>query len=57
MKSNPKPEPTPQEKFTAALASVLAVSPEELREQELAAKDEQPSPHTRYKYDPAKADS
>jgi hypothetical protein len=45
------------EKFTSALSSVLSVSPEELRQRELEAKDESPSPHTKYKYVPAKAES
>jgi len=56
MKAKDKANPQ-QERFTAALASVLSISPEELRQRELEAKDESPSPHTRYKYVPAKADS
>jgi hypothetical protein len=39
-------------KFTKALASVLAVKPADMRDALAKAKDEQPSPHTRYKYDP-----
>jgi hypothetical protein len=53
-----KPKPTSEEeKFTKALASVLSVSPEELREKERATKPEPPSPHKRYSYDPAKGQS
>jgi len=39
-----------QEKFAKALSSVLAVKPDDPKLSE--AKDESPSPHTRYKYDP-----
>jgi len=42
------------ETFTKALASVLSVSPTEIREKLAQAKAEKPSPHTRYIYDPAK---
>lgn len=45
------------EKFTKALASVLAVSPAETREKLAQAKGEKPSPHTRYTYDPVKDQS
>jgi hypothetical protein len=48
---------TPHEKLTAALASVLSVSPEQLQEKIAAAKDEKPSPHTRYKYVPEERQS
>jgi hypothetical protein len=41
-----------QEKFTKALASVLAVSPDEIRDRLAQAKTEKPSPHKRYKYAP-----
>ena len=40
------------EKFTKALASVLSVSPAEIKEKLAQAKAEKPSPHTRYTYDP-----
>jgi hypothetical protein len=51
MKKQTVRESTPEhERFTKALTSVLAVKPGDLRESE--AKDEPPSPHTRYKYDP-----
>ena len=40
------------EKFTKALASVLAVPPAEMREKLAQAKAEKPSPHTRYTYAP-----
>ena len=45
------------ERFTKALASVLAVSPVETRERLAQAKAEKPSPHTRYTYDPAEDQS
>jgi len=44
----------PHDKFTAALASVLSASPEQIRESRALAKAEKPSPHKRYIYDPAK---
>jgi hypothetical protein len=40
------------EKFTRALASVLAVKPSELQDRLAEAKDEPPSPHTKYSYSP-----
>jgi hypothetical protein len=44
---------TPEnKKFTAALASVLSASPERIRESREQAKNEKPSPHTKYKYVP-----
>ena len=43
---------TPHEKFTKALASVLSVSQAEIQDKLAQAKDEKPSPHTRYKYVP-----
>jgi hypothetical protein len=52
-----EPIKTPHEKFTKALASVLSVSAEELREKEREAKPEQPSPHKRYSHDPVKGQS
>jgi hypothetical protein len=53
MKEQPHPVSTPQhEKFTKALASVLAVKPSELRDKLAEAKDEPPSPHTKYSYSP-----
>lgn len=39
-KSNPQ-----HERFTAALASVLSASPEQIRDSEIQAKSEEPSPH------------
>jgi hypothetical protein len=45
MEDNNKPNPQ-HERFTAALASVLAVSPDEIRDQQIQAKDEKPSPHS-----------
>ena len=44
--------PKEHEKFKKALASVLSVSPDEMREKLAQAKAEKPSPHTRYTYDP-----
>jgi hypothetical protein len=41
-----------RQKFTKALASVLAVKPADLRRAEDEATPEPPSPHTRYTYDP-----
>ena len=41
-----------QAKFTAALSSVLAADPTEIRDKERQAKDETPLPHKRWKYDP-----
>jgi len=40
------------DKFKAALASVLSVSPSELQDKLAQAKTEKPSPHKRYKYVP-----
>jgi hypothetical protein len=45
-------EKTPDEKFTAALASVLSVSPDGIRDKLAQTKTEKPSPHKRYKYVP-----
>ena len=45
------------DKFTKALASVLAVSPAETRDKLAQAKGEKPSPHTRYTYDPVEDQS
>ena len=47
-----KPNSPEHAKFTKALASVLAVSPAEMREKLAQAKGEKPSPHTRYTYAP-----
>lgn len=52
-----KPEKTPHEKFTAALASVLSASPEQIQESLALAKAEKPSPHTWYTYAPEEAES
>jgi hypothetical protein len=41
-----------QEKFTKALASVLSADPKKIREKIAEAKNEKPSPHTRYTYAP-----
>jgi len=57
MKENDQFSQSPHEKFTAALASVLSVSAEELREKEREAKPEPPSPHKRYFHDPVKGQS
>jgi hypothetical protein len=45
------------EKFMQALASVLAASPEQIRDSAKQAKAEPPSPHTRYTYAPEEAES
>jgi hypothetical protein len=42
------------EKFKAALASVLSVSPKQIQDSRVQAKAEKPSPHKRYSYVPAK---
>jgi hypothetical protein len=48
-----KPKPNPQhEKFTKALASVLSADPKKIRDKEAQAKNEKPSPHTKYTYAP-----
>ncbi|HSY36811.1 MAG TPA: hypothetical protein VK814_13735 [Acidobacteriaceae bacterium] len=39
-------------KFNAALAYVLSADPKQTQESLAQAKDEKPSPHTRYTYDP-----
>jgi hypothetical protein len=52
-----KAETTPHEKFTSALASVLSVRPDTIRDALRDAKDEEPSPHTRYSYSPEEADT
>jgi hypothetical protein len=57
MKMHPEPIPSPHEKFTKALASVLSVSPERIRESLAQAKDEAPSPHAKYSYDPEAAET
>jgi len=57
MKNRPVLSTPEHERFTKALASVLSVSAEELREKERATKPEPPSPHKRYSYDPAKGQS
>jgi hypothetical protein len=44
--------PTADEKFTKALASVLAADPKKIRDKEAQAKSEKPSPHTKYTYAP-----
>jgi hypothetical protein len=49
----PKTESPQMEKFNAALASALAVSRSEVQDRLSQAKDEKPSPHTRYSYVPA----
>jgi len=49
VKDKPNPE---HEKFTAASASVLSASPEQIRESRAQAKAEKPSPHIRYTYAP-----
>ena len=50
--ANVRPKVTPDEKFKAALASVLSVSPERIQEKLAQAKTEKPSPYKRYKYVP-----
>ena len=49
MDENPK---ITVDRFTKALASVLSVSPDEIRDKLAQAKTEKPSPHKRYKYVP-----
>ncbi len=41
-----------RDRFKDALASVLAVKPADMRDALAKAKDEPPSPRTKYKYDP-----
>ena len=41
-----------QDKFAKALASVLSVDPKKIRDKEAQAKNEKPSPHTKYTYAP-----
>jgi hypothetical protein len=51
-----KPMQTKQQaKFTAALASVLSDDPNEIRDKTAQAKDETPSPHKRWRYDPVES--
>jgi hypothetical protein len=57
MKATRKADPTPHEKFTKALASVLSASPKQIQESRAQAKAEKPSPHTRYTYVPEEAES
>ncbi|WP_263379700.1 hypothetical protein [Granulicella paludicola] len=57
MEDSKRVSATPHEKFTEALASVLSASPEQIRDMKIQAKAEKPSPHTRYTYDPAEAES
>jgi hypothetical protein len=45
------------ERFKAALASVLSVSPKRIRESLAQATDEEPSPHARYTHDPEAAET
>jgi hypothetical protein len=49
--SDRKPSPQ-QEKFTKALASVLSADPKKIRDKIAQAKNEKPSPHTKYTYAP-----
>jgi hypothetical protein len=51
------PEKTPYEKFTAALASALSVSPERIPDIKAQAKTEKPSPHMRYSYAPEEGEA
>jgi hypothetical protein len=51
------PEKLPHERFTSALASVLSASPKQIQDAKILAKALKPSPHERYSYDPAKAES
>jgi len=57
VKKSTEPAMTPHERFTAALASVLKVSPDKVRQKEAEASSEKPSPHERYSYDPEEAES
>lgn len=50
----PQPEIIESANFKKALASVLSASPKRIRESVAQAKAEKTSPHTRYKYVPAK---
>jgi hypothetical protein len=50
--NNPKAD-----RFNEALASALSVSRSEIQERLAQAKDEKPSPHTKYTYVPAKPQS
>jgi hypothetical protein len=52
MPKSEEKEKSEHKRFTAALASFLSVSPEQIQEKIAQAKDEEPSPHTRYKYVP-----
>jgi hypothetical protein len=51
-KSNPE-----HDRFMAALASVLSASPEQIRDSEIQAKSEEPSPYKRWTYGPEAAKS
>ena len=46
------PSVTADEKFTKALASVLAADPKKIQDKLAQAKSEKPSPHTKYTYAP-----
>jgi len=48
---------SPEDKFTRALSSVLSADPKQIQDSRAQAKAEKPSPHRRYTYDPAKAQS
>lgn len=52
-----KSDTTPEGKFNKALAAALAVSRSEIQGRLAQAKDEKPSPHTKYTYAPAEARS
>jgi hypothetical protein len=41
-----------QEKFEKALSSVLSADPKKIQDKLAQAKNEKPSPHTKYKYVP-----
>jgi hypothetical protein len=45
------------DKFTKALASVLSASPKQIQDSRAQAKNEKPSPHTKYKYVPEEGQS
>ncbi len=57
MKASKTLSATPNEKFTKALASVLSASPKQIQDSRAQAKDEKPSPHTKYSYAPEEGHS
>lgn len=46
-----------EDRFAKALSSVLSADPKKIRDKIAQAKNEKPSPHTRYTYDPEEGQS